>query len=155
MQLPNFISQSLAFFKTAEAHQAKVEAALGDASAAQAEVVRLTGELAARDVTIAANASALADFEGRVSAAVLTANATAKASQEAAEAVAAKASADLAALIADPSEQARLILAKTGTAPAAKAKSEASSEVVTVAEYRAMSPHQAKVFFAAGGKLAE
>jgi hypothetical protein len=46
-------------------------------------------------------------------------------------------------------------LAKAGTAPAPKAKTEASSEVVTVAEYRAMSPHQAKAFFAAGGKLAE
>ena len=98
MQLPSFITRALAFFTTAEAFHAKVEAALGTASTAQAEVVRLTGELAARDVTIASNASALADFEGRVSAAVLTANATAKASQDAAEAVAAKAVADLAAI---------------------------------------------------------
>jgi hypothetical protein len=153
MQLPNFISHSLAFFKTAEAHQAKVEAALGSASAAQAEVVRLTGELAARDVTIAANASALADFEGRVSAAVLTANATAKASQDAAEAVAAKASADLAALIADPSEQARMILAKTGTTPAPNVKTDLSEKTMPRAEFSKLTPSEQSAFAKAGGIL--
>ena len=153
MQLPNFISHSLAFFKTAEAHQARVEAALGSASAANAEVERLTVDLAARDATIAANASALADFEGRVSAAVLTANATAKASQDAAEAVAAKASADLAALIADPSEQARRILAQTGTTPAPKVKAELSEKTMPRAEFSKLTPSEQSAFAKAGGNL--
>ena len=153
MQLPNFISQSLAFFKTAEAHQARVEAALGSASAANAEVERLTVDLAARDAAIAANASARADFEGRVSAAVLTANATAKASQDAAEAVAAKATADLAALIADPSEQARRILAQTGTTPAPKVKADLSEKTMTRAEFSKLTPFEQSAFSKAGGNL--
>lgn len=153
MHLPNFISHSLAFFKTAEAHQARVEAALGSASIAQAEVERLTVDLAARDATIAANASALADFEGRVSAAVLTANATSKASQDAAEAVAAKALSDLAALIADPSEQARMILAKTGTAPAPKVKTDLSEKTMPRAEFSKLTPSEQSAFAKAGGIL--
>ena len=153
MQLPNFISHSLAFFKTAEAHQSRVEAALGSAAIAQAEVVRLTGELADRDVKIAANASALADFEGRVSAAVVTRTAEAKASQDASDAKAVKAEADLAALIANPSEQARMILAKTGTAPAPKVNADLSEKTMPRAEFSKLPPSEQSAFAKAGGTL--
>lgn len=147
MQLPNFISQSLAFFKTAEAHQARVEAALGSASAANAEVERLTVDLAARDATIAANASAIADFEGRVAAAVVTRTAEVKVSQDDADLKA------IAYLIANPSEQARRILAQTGTAPTPKVNADLSEKTMPRAEFSKLTPSEQSAFAKAGGNL--
>ena len=153
MQLPSFITRALAFFTTAEAFQAKVEAALGSASTAQAEVARLTSELAARDATISANAAALADFDGRVAAEVLKLTAAATSAKDAAEADAKKAKEDLAALVENPSEQARRILAQTGTVPAPKAKVDSTDSTMPRAEFSKLKPAAQSAFVLAGGKI--
>lgn len=152
MQLPSFITRALAFFTTAEAFHAKVESALGSASAAQAEVARLTGELAAAQTAITAfNADLLA---ARNSMALAdTAKATAESAAAASDAKATKAEADLAALIANPSEQARRILAQTGTTPAPKAKNEAADSTMTRAEFSKLTPAAQSAFSKSGGIL--
>lgn len=154
MQLPSFITHSLAFFKSAEEHQKKVEAALGSASTAQAEVVRLTSELtSAQTATAAANADLLA---ARNSLALAeTAKATAEAAAAASDAKATKAEADLAALAANPSEQARRILASTGSLPAPKAKVDVTEKTMSRAEFNALDHSARNAFMRSGGKISD
>lgn len=154
MQLPSFITRALSFFETSEAHQKKVESALASASTAQAEVARLTVDLAARDATISGHAAALADFDGRVAAEVATKTAALAKEKADAEAKAGTAEKALADLIANPSAQAQRILASHGSAPVPKTKTDSTEKTMTVSEFNALDHKARNEFMRDGGKLA-